>query len=100
MGVKAAFGRPHTALIFHLTNHYALIFAWREWMEEVIVETAEAAAEQMGAGEERSASEAATCPGSNGCDGGRGGSCSPRAKANDQAYGSTLKRSGPLLRGG
>eukprot|EP00971_Amphidinium_carterae_P134661 2668746-Amphidinium_carterae.1 len=30
---KAAFGGSNTVLLFHLINHYALLYAWREWCE-------------------------------------------------------------------
>jgi hypothetical protein len=36
--LKSAFSKPRSALLFHLTNHYALIYAWREWTEETACE--------------------------------------------------------------
>uniref|UniRef100_A0A0G4FUP3 Uncharacterized protein n=1 Tax=Chromera velia CCMP2878 TaxID=1169474 RepID=A0A0G4FUP3_9ALVE len=30
---KSAFARPNSQILFHLTNHYALIFGWREWVD-------------------------------------------------------------------
>ena len=31
--VQGQFGRPNVVLIYHLTNHYALVYALREWVE-------------------------------------------------------------------
>eukprot|EP00929_Paragymnodinium_shiwhaense_P082068 TRINITY_DN43103_c0_g2_i1.p1 TRINITY_DN43103_c0_g2~~TRINITY_DN43103_c0_g2_i1.p1 ORF type:complete len:641 (+),score=107.54 TRINITY_DN43103_c0_g2_i1:90-2012(+) len=32
--LKEAVSRPGSVLIFHLRNHYAPVYAWREWLEE------------------------------------------------------------------
>merc|ERR1719183_1686571 len=31
---KATFKNPQCALLFHLRNHYALLFGWREWWNQ------------------------------------------------------------------
>merc|ERR1711865_364653 len=32
--LKSGFSKSTSALLFHLTTHYALIYAWREWVED------------------------------------------------------------------
>ena len=31
VGLTAALARPHSAILYHLHNHYSLIYAAREW---------------------------------------------------------------------
>ena len=31
VGLTAALARPHSAVLYHLQNHYSLIYAAREW---------------------------------------------------------------------
>jgi len=31
--LQGQFGLPNVVLIYHLTNHYALVYALREWVE-------------------------------------------------------------------
>lgn len=36
--LRSAFGRRDACLVFHLKNHYALVYALREWVEDIVDE--------------------------------------------------------------
>jgi len=57
--LRSAFGRRDACLVFHLKNHYALVYALREWVED-IVDEAEKGQEEEGKQEPAAAMSAST----------------------------------------